>query len=68
MIRKNSPITMPHLDQIDYMTCQTADSLKSEIRKLIIYHYECGQQLENISIEHEVLRLKFSISDGNEKE
>jgi len=68
MIRKNSLITIPHLDKVEYMTCQTADSLKSEIRKLIIYHHECGQQLDDISIEHEVLRLKFSINDGNEKE
>ena len=68
MTGKNSLITIPPLDQIEYMTCQTADSLKSEIRKLIIYHHECGQQLENISIEHEVLRLKFSVNNGKEKE
>ena len=68
MIKKYSLITIPHLEKIEYMACQTADSLKSEIRKLIIYHHECGQQLENISIENEVLRLKFSVNNGNEKE
>jgi hypothetical protein len=68
MIKKINIKANPPLDKIEYMTCQTADSLKSEIRKLIIYHHEYGQQLENISIDQEFLRLKFSINDGNEKE
>jgi hypothetical protein len=47
-------------DHIEYMSFSSADSLKSEIRKRIICHDECGQHLVNISIDHEILRLIFS--------
>lgn len=60
MIEKNDMNRISHLDKIEYMTCQTADSLKSEIRKLILYHDECGQKLVNISIDHGVLHLNFT--------
>ncbi len=66
MIERNDIKKIKHLDQVQYMSCPSADSLKSEIRKLILYHDECGKHLENISIDHKILHLKFSKNSENE--
>ena len=68
MIERNDIKKIRHLDQIEYMSCPSADSLKSEIRKLIIFHDECGQHLVNISIDYGVLHLIFSQNCERETE
>jgi hypothetical protein len=65
---ENNGKCIKSLDQIKFMAFPSADSLKSEIRKRIIFHDECGQQLVHISVDHEILRLIFSATDSGKVE
>ena len=48
-----------HLHKIEYMNFKSADSLKSEIRRLINHHVKHGHLLRNIMIDQQILQLKF---------